>query len=519
MLDVRQRWPRATHPTVWLVAGITVYCAFVAREAFWLARGAQDNDWPLLMWLARAGMQGDLSAFAVGHYGFLQLVLVRMLGPVCGGTLLAAKILNVASVFVSCIALNHALRSVDVRAEWRLAALCTFTLAYPTFVTSWAEFGDPLALASFASGLSLLFAAPSRRRLIAGGLLIGMAGLVRLHFQTMGWGTIVAFGGLEFSRRGAAPMKRVGIFGAAVLAAQAPVFVLNLTVHGTLFSPIAKTFIGQVLFGANEFDMASTYAAAPFDGLFSAHGFMLLCVLAERILDAPLLHSLLLIAVTLTLFRRDNGQPLRAFAVLLALGYYVGFVAPSWGITPRLLMGFMFLVALAVGLLGTWLEKWPRRSVGIAIALVIICAVLFRGERGAIRAQRNQARTLWERNRAITATIRAEGVTEPNQVFASDWFVYPTDDPEMIGYYNWGFWNLLVPAFAAERPNPYVAAHDPAAFEEFLADHGVRVMVLHAEPRVPAVEAIARGSYQPRRFFRKDAIADQIVYVRVEPQR
>jgi hypothetical protein len=249
--------------------------------------------------------------------------------------------------------------------------------------------------------------------------------------------------------------------------------------------------MGQVLFGANEFDMARSYAAAPFDGLFSKHGLMLVSVMADRIMQAPLLPALAVLLVACTLLRRDSGQATRAFAVLLALGYYVGFVAPSWGITPRLLFGFIFFAAFAVGLVGPLLETWRgyRVATAGAIALIVICTLQFRSERHAFRGMRNAARATWDRNELITRALRARGIDAPTQVFAADWYLYPTDDPEMISFYNWGFWNLLVPAFNEERPNPFTAADSPASFETFLKQRGVRALVLYDEPRVPVLGA------------------------------
>ncbi len=509
---------RAT-PTIALGAALSIYAIFLAREAFWLAPGPQDNDWPLLMWLARAGTQGNLAAFAVGHYGFLQLVLVRICGPIVGGTIVAAKLINIVSVLVTCLALDQLLRAADARAAWRIAAVCFFALSYPTFVTGWSEFGDPFALALYACGLALALRSSDTGTVVFGGALIGAAGLVRLHFQAMGWGTALAFAGFEVSRsRWSAAVKQVAWFTTAVLAGQLPVFLLNWHVHGTLFSPIARTFMGQVLFGANEFDMARSYAAAPFDGLLSQHGVMLVSVVADRILQAPLLPAIAVVVCTLTLVHRDSGQRLRAFAALLAMGYYVGFVAPSWGITPRLLLGFMFFAALSVGLVGPLLEGWRGQRVATlgAIALVVLCALHFRSERRDFRALRSRTRATWDRNELITQTLRARGIDSPTQVFAADWYLYPTDDPEMVGFYNWGFWNLLVPEFAAERPNPFEATATPESFERFMMRRGVRAMVLYDEPRVPALGAITRGEYKLRAYRLLARVDDQYIYGVVE---
>lgn len=227
---------------------------------------------------------------------------------------------------------------------------------------------------------------------------------------------------------------------------------------------------------------------------------------------------MVLLLSVLSLFRRDQEEPIRAFTILLALGYYMGFVAPSWGITPRLLMGFMFPVALALGLAGSALSKMMGKGAPVVMALLCIAinAVHFRGERRAFRAVRNQTRATWDRNDAITRAVRAQGIRSPVEVFAANWFVYPTDDPEMIGFYNFGFWNLLVPEFAAERPNPYSAIDAPERFEELLAERGVRALVLDDDPALPAVRAIVRGDYVPRRYRLAGSFDDQRFFLRID---
>jgi hypothetical protein len=122
----------------------------------------------------------------------------------------------------------------------------------------------------------------------------------------------------------------------------------------------------------------------------------------------------------------------------------------------------------------------------------------------------------WRRSIAVTAAARRAGVSDPRHVFAADWNVFPVDDPELISFYNFGFWNLLLPDFAAERPNPIRTADDPAAFAAFMREHGVRVVVLPLrDMRLRTLAAVARGERPLPGYAPAGRVTDQAVFVRV----
>jgi hypothetical protein len=490
---VNRLWPPLQrHAPLLFAFALAVYTAAVAREAFVRAPGPHDNDWPLLMWLAKHASTGNLAPLAVGHYGFLQIVLVRILSPLLGSTLIAAKALNIAGTVGAGYAAFTLGRYRGL--GWGIAAFAAFLLTPIVYLTAQSEFGDPLALALFTGGLALFFDAPLARRLFMGGLLIGLSGAVRLHFQTFAWAALLPLGVYLGT------VRRSGYLAAGVLVGQLPTFALNWVVHQTLFSPIARGFIGQVVVGGTDaYDMPATHMLHPMSEVLASHKMALLSVIADRLLECP---PVLAIALAIALLARDRRiQTLW----LLGVGYYVGFVTPSWGLTPRLLEPFIFFVTLSAVLAIAHITPGRLHAIAANVCIALACLNL-RLAKGHLRAERQRIHDTWERNAAVERLLRAHGMTDAREAFATDWFTHPVSDPDFIPYYNFGFWNLLVPEFAAERPNPYPLISTPDAFFAFLSDHGVRYLVLGRDAPLGGVtpaDFTAIGNVQDQLLFAK----------------
>jgi len=193
-----------------------------------LVPGLHDNDWPLLMWLAKEGSLADPEPWAVGHYGIAQLLLVRAVWPVFGGTVAAAKVLNATCVGASAWLVWKVARQAGGTTAGALAFLA-FATSGPALLTGQSEFADPPALALLLAGLMLARSGRGGFRWLAAGWFLGAAGTFRIHFQIFG----VVFGALlaldRVSRRGQGARKRmldVSALGAGFLVGVAPMAIL-----------------------------------------------------------------------------------------------------------------------------------------------------------------------------------------------------------------------------------------------------------------------------------------------------
>lgn len=507
-------------PSRALLLLLAVLAVGLSWSAFLRFPGLQDNDFPLLMWLAQAASLRDPSPLAIGHYPPLQLVWARLAGPLFGGTLLAAKLLNVVATLVSaCLVARIAARLC--RVEWAgvLAAL-TFAASTEAMLTGQSEFGDPAALACWLAGLCALLEARTRLALLVGGLLLGLAGSVRLHLESFGFATALVAVALHRSIDDPAERAPRGALTwllpfAGLVVGLLPSWAVNVLTHGRPFSAVAHTFIGQVLFGFDVDDLPGTFAGHPFREVLAQHKLRLVSLIGTRLAEAPGRWSaLLLLAVAVALPRRgpqSSRQRLLAVWVLL-LGYAAAIIGPSWTATPRLLMPAAALLAILASA-GLALAVPPRLRTAAFGVLLLLLAARFPGERWATLRQLRESDLHWRRSQQITAVLRQHGVREPREVFALDWNRYLTDDPRLISLYNFGFWNLLDPKFREERPSPFPFGHDPTRFAAFLRAHGVLAIVLpKANDRWTELVAIARGRGELPGFRRVASLEDDAVF-------
>lgn len=475
---------------LWVTVAVVAFGLRLVRSGIFKFPGLHDNDWPLLMWLAKHGSLPDPAPLTLGHYGFAQLVLVSFIHPLFHNTAIAAKALNILATMAAGLGVFRIVRaSTRTRVPAWLALVLFFTSA-EVYLTGQSEFGDPIPTALFAWGLVLLLEKRSARWALLAGVLWGAGACFRVHFQFFALAAALAAGGYLHTRRedliGRWWVAAGAVLG-GVLLGEAPMMGLNLWVHGGLGSPIASALIGQALFGANDYDMANTYANFPLTAVLADHKLQLVQRIAERLLGAPLQWVVALGVGVLSLPRRDSLQSRRALVCLLALGYYVGFVTPSWGLTYRLLLPIALLasVAAAAGAEALALLSSRRLVHSAALAAVIAAWGFYKlpQDRSAVEGQlRGYTGPVWSISEGLTAVLRAHGLREPREAFVFDWNRFLTDDPELVTFYNFGFWNLLVPSFAAERPNPWPTVGDVHRFAAFMHEQRVRFVVM---PRVP----------------------------------
>ena len=488
---------------LWLL--LAVQAAALSWSAFVRFPGLQDNDFPLLMWLAHAASLRDPSPLAIGHYPPLQLVWARLAGPIFGGTLPAAKLLNVFATLASTFLVARIAARI-CRVAWAgpLAALA-FAASAEAMLTGQSEFGDPAALACWLAGVHVLLGAKARPALFAGGALLGLAGSIRLHFESFGFATALVLVALAQSIDDPAERPPRGALAwllpfAGLVAGLLPSWAVNLVAHGRPLSNVASTFIGQVLFGFDVDDLPGTYALHPFREVLADHKLRLVSLVGTRLAEAPGRWSaVLLVAAAAALPSRGPQQSRQRLLALwlLLLGYAAAVVGPSWTATARLLMpaAAMLSIAAAAGLSIALPDR--LRPMGFA-ALLLLVAARFPEERWQTLHQLRSNDLEWQRSIRITEILRRASVREPRQAFALDWNVYLTDDPRLISLYNFGFWDLLDPRFRAERPSPFPLAHDPARFAAFLRARGVRAIVLPTfSTRWTELAAVAREGELP----------------------
>lgn len=465
--------------------------AWLSWSGFVLAPGLHDNDWPLLMWLATHATWDDWSPLAIGHYGFLQLVLVRLLWPLFGSTLVAAKVLAVVATVATGACLVRLAIHLSGHASSGLTAILLYASFAETLLTGQTEFADPLALALWTGGLCAAWPGlRAKPAWLLAGTLLGLAAACRIHFTAFGFitATLLALSGV---RDGTASRRDVAHLISGMAIGLAPSVLLFLRVHGTPFSPVAHTFPGQAVLGYNELDLPSTYDLHPFRELLRDH-FPAVAEFAWRRIAGfpPWFWAPLAIAALLASSRRVTlrGRPLLVLA--LGLIYYAAFATLSWEVTPRLLLPVAALLSLGTAAsLHLCLAPFRAHLVGCILATCSLWYNLPRVHEGLVESNR-----MWDRSIELTLDLRARGLVSAKEAFVADWNRFLVDDPELVTFYNFGFWNLLHPGFRAERPNPFHLVEDPERFAAFLRSHGVRFVILpRHHRRLTALSALARG--------------------------
>jgi len=474
--------------------------------------GLHDNDWPLLMWLARQASTQDLAPLAIGHYGPVQLVLVKLLWPAFGSTLVVAKLLNAVAVGAAAWWVHRIVRRATGDARLGVVGLLAFVLSREALGVGQSEYGDGLALWAWLVGLELaLFGERWPARLLA-GLCLGLAAATRLHFGGFGMMTLavlVLHALLERRRGVAAELALLG--GLGFLVGQLPATGLYYLVHGQLSSPVAGTFLPQVIMGVDDLDLPGTFRRYTTGEVLRAHGDRVVALILQRWAELPRrwLPALLVVGAGLVVAPRATRRA-AAVPLLLFVGYYTAVVGPSFWFTTRVMLTLVVLLALALALvLPSLLVRWPR---GAWAAVVVVLVLRLAGEVSATRADLVVVDARWAASTALSRVLREGGLERPEQAFTLAWDRVQVDDPTLVSYYNFGFWNLLVPSFAAERPSPLPQLQDPAAFSTFVRAHGVRFVIVPDDmDRAPWIRAVATGTATLPGFERHAVLPHEVV--------
>lgn len=465
----------------WSVAALL--SAALLASGLLLVPGPHDNDWPLLMWLAKRATLADPSALAIGHYPPGQLVLVRAIWPPFGSVLVAAKALNAICTGASAWLVWLAARRAG-GASAGVAAVLAFATSGPAILTGQSEFGDPLALALFLAGLVLALAGDGAPRALAAGWLLGTAGAMRLHFQPF---AVVTAALLVLDRTTrpdagafAARAASAAAMALGVLLGAAPIAALWYAQHGQLTSPVAPYFLGQVVYGTDDYDFLATWNLhSTSQVLAQAPGAVIRLLLARASQNAEtwLLPCALLAIATGR--RAAMGAAFRPVALLClaSIAYFAFFVAPAFRPTPRLFLPLVALLSVATAATAGRL-LFPRTARLAWVLAALLLAVRGAHELPAVRERLNETERRWRLSGEITAILREHGLRDPREAFVFDWNRFLVDDPEIQPFYNFGFWNLLYPPFREERPIPTPHLGSLVEFSAFLERQDVRFVVV-----------------------------------------
>jgi len=499
-------WGRLAVPGA-VLAGL-LYAGLVAVP------GPHDNDWPLHMWLAFHASPHDLAPLAIGHQGPGLFLVARGLGALFGSPLVAIKVANAVCI----AAVGWILYGVGARLEGRNAgwgAMLLFLASPAALMTGQAEFGDPLALLPYTLGLAVWLRGGSR---LGAGVLLGLGGFFRTHMQLFA----VITGGVvlldawiahpELPRR--RRLREASALVLGLVLGSAPAAAVNLVVHGRVQSAVMTSFVGQVVHGVDDFDFYRTYALHPVSGIEPA---ALLRLVGQRFRDnlGGWLLPAVLAAVAVGARRRLAPRSFRTVLAtcLLALAYFAAFVSLAWYMSLRLVLPLAALVSIAGGVLAGRLAAARFRT---AAALV----VLFLAGRLAdaspyLRGETADTENRWRQSGALTRVLRDRGLGDPREAFVFDWNRFPVDDPRLLPFYNFGFWDLLNEDFRRERPlpTPFLDAGDLEGFTAFLRDHGVRFIVLtRTENRFPALRPVLDGDAGLPGFHEIAELEEDVVY-------
>ncbi len=450
------------------------------------------------MWLVAHARWDNLAPLAVGHYGFLQLVVVWWALPLLGSVLVAAKVISaVATVF--CVACVGSLAARDGSGWAAVTAMVMFVFSSSVLLTGQSEFGDPMATAFYLAGLWLWFTRPHVLPALAAGVLLGMSGLVRTHFVAFSVLTAVLCAVVAAWRQ--PPLRSAAVmFLAGTLLGNAPGMWLNLHVHGQLGSPVAPYFVGMVLNGYDEYDLANTYAKHPLSDVIRNQPWELLRHLLLNSVEHVGWWAPALLGLGLTLRDRQHWTRARVdqqvLLALLALVFFAMLVAPAWWVSPRLVFPLRALlcVLLPVALFRS-LGRHPRWRPWLAWGGPALLLFLQAGGVGrAVGRQVAASHSWWEHSTRLVEVLRQHGMTDAGQALVVDWNRFVVDDPALQPFYNFGFWNLLLPEYAAARPNPAGALQDLETFGGFLTQHNIRFVVLSkGSRRFPPLTQVLEG--------------------------
>lgn len=444
------------------------------------APGLQGNDFPLLMWLAYATRWDDWAPSAIGHYGFAQPLLVRWLMPVFGSSVLAVKALNWVASLALLLAIVHVVRqrTSDGWAAWVALVGLVSTTSFQ--LTAVSEFADPLSAACYFWGFVLLAQAmiespPALRKVFIGSVVLGMSGIFRIHYQYFALISPVILWGAHGCRKAHLRVCGVALVGACV--ALLPNIVLYMGVYGQPTSPVATYFLGQVLRGIQHHDFLGTYAQITTREVLVSHYDVVIRLLLTRCAEEPipLVAALLFTLLGVAARRRHPGDAhiLWSLAALIIV-YFLAFVAPGYEIGFRHLLPLAAFSAVGVALvLSRHVSSQVLRGVtNVALVVLTISGGL------ATHTKLRPGNAQWEASRRLTASLRTAGMQEPGEAFVFSWDRFPVDEPQLISFYNFGWWNLVNPTYRQARPVPTLQElRDPEAFGAFAVKNHIRFIV------------------------------------------
>jgi hypothetical protein len=204
----------------------------------------------------------------------------------------------------------------------------------------------------------------------------------------------------------------------------------------------------------------------------------------------------------------------------LSFAYFWLILALAWWLAPRVLLpiaSFNCWLVVVVSQQLFW-GKFARSRAAYCAVFAVALALRWPANLREVKARWRESRAWWTVSTELVQALRQRGMQDAREAFVFDWNRFVVDDPELQPFYNFGFWNLLLPAYRAERPIPTPYLNDLPALSLFLTSHGVRFFVLPKEAsriaRFPALAELLNGQRELPGFQRGPNLSWDVVFQR-----
>lgn len=428
------------------------------------------SDFFQMIWLADAQRAGVATAWANGFLGFGYPALLNLATALTADVLTSGKLIQIGSGVALLAMLPWA--AVTLFGDGTGARVAQLLLAIePIFVFAAAgETPDLLATALMFPGLVLAIDGVERedaRRAAVGGLLLGLAYLVRYH-------ALLLAGALIVTLLVAAPRSRRGVawLAAGFLAGALPQLILSGAIQG---SPLFNLHIKSIAIG---------YYGTTSDFVAHTRPWTLTSIVLTDpvgVLRQYLLHvtrhfaaigGTALALGCLWLARRHEGRRAALLAVpvvLLVLALAMKFYTDRAILLP--LVVWYLIVGRALASVRLDGGSRPQQAVALLLALAIAGASTLEAGRRASRIRR-----LKVVNEAVTRVLREQGVADSREVFATHLSYYLADDPGGGAFHPHDTWLLYDEHYARAFPHSYFT--DVPSLTAFVEREGIRFLLL-----------------------------------------
>jgi hypothetical protein len=189
------------------------------------------------------------------------------------------------------------------------------------------------------------------------------------------------------------------------------------------------------------------------------------------------------VIIYLIIRKRVHREKLSYLILLLfiSLAYYYLFISQGWpNPTYRIMFPLyhLLIIACVTGVELVSDDRWSRwiPALGLIVAVSLSPLTIKRSKLSI-----DFINDTWNQSAELLKVLRGLGMKDSREAFVFNWNRFVTDDPELISYYNCGYWNLMNHKFKSERPNPYHELNDLKKFSTFMKTQNVKFIVISSE--------------------------------------